>query len=499
MVQKKIFVSVAAMAVAVLCAKATDFTYEGLTYTILSETQKTCQTKAGQEVVEDWMYWLEAGNQVSGDVTIPSTVYYNDEAYTVTGIGAMGFSELEGLTSITIGETVETIGEYAFSWCDALTKVDMPAALKKVDIEAFEYCKKLTEVNIGDLVGWCAVKFGTNNSNPLTFGKKLYINGVETTELTIPESVTVISANAFYGCEGLESVTIPAKVTNIGSSAFNNCSGLKGVYINDLTAWCNIDFNLSSTANPLQYAGTLYVNGEEVTELTIPEDVEKIGDYAFGGCTSLRSVTMGDNVKAIGNFAFYKCTGIESMKIGDAVEEIGMYVFYNNTSMTEVDLGKSLKKLNDYLFFCCSGLTEVTVPASVTAIGTAAFALCDGLESVEIGESVATINMMAFNGCDAMKDVYCLAEVPPTCNDQSFTDESEKTLHVPEGTETAYAEAAVWSRFGNIVADISGIRDAVNDSAEAEYYNLQGVRVAKPERGQLLIRIHGRTADKIIF
>lgn len=116
-------------------------------------------------------------------------------------------------------------------------------------------------------------------------------------------TVTSIGYHAFYGCSGLTSVTIPNSVTSIGSAAFYNCSGLTSVNIRDLAAWCNISFG-NDRANPLYYAKSLYLNGNEVKELTIPNSVTTIGSYAFYGCSWLTSVTIGSSVTSISSSAF---------------------------------------------------------------------------------------------------------------------------------------------------------------------------------------------------
>ena len=200
----------------------------------------------------------------SGNVVIPEEVTYMNRARKVTSIGSKAFNECDGLTSVTIPNSVTSIGNLAFFECYGLTSVTIPNSVTFIGVGAFSKCKSLTSV-------------------------------------TIPNSVTSISDGAFSKCSSLTSVTIPNSVTSIGEKAFFECSGLTSVHISDIAAWCNIKFS----DNPFSYAHHLYLNGEEVKDLVIPNGVISIGDYAFYYCTAMTSVTIPNSVTSIGSQAFY--------------------------------------------------------------------------------------------------------------------------------------------------------------------------------------------------
>ena len=136
-----------------------------------------------------------------------------------------------------------------------------------------------------------------------------YLENIVIPETYCGKAVTMIID---VGFTNLTSVTIPNSVTSIGNYAFQFCSSLTSVYITDIAAWCAIDFDYHYS-NPLYYAKNLYLNGNLVTDLVIPDGVTTIGDYAFSGCTSLTSVTIGNLVTSIGNSAFYNCTSLTTI------------------------------------------------------------------------------------------------------------------------------------------------------------------------------------------
>ena len=220
--------------------------------------------------------------------------------------------------------------------------------------------------------------------------------------VTIPEGVTTIGEWVFSRCQ-FEDMTIPKSVTSIGRYAFNGCSKLKSVHISDLTAWCQIKFGYH--ANPLREAHELYLNGERVTKLVLPEGLKAVGADAFAGCSGLTEVTIPDGVTAIGNSAFSGCSGLTEVTIPNGVTAIGNSAFSGCSGLTEVTISNGVTAIGDSAFSDCSGLTEVTIPDSVTIIGNRAFSGCSGLTEVEISHGVEVIHVGVFEGCSGLTKI----------------------------------------------------------------------------------------------
>ena len=339
--------------------------------------------------------YLQAAAAVEGDYSYTVA----DGKATITGYYGPGGDVI--IPTTLGGYPVTTIGEYAFSYCPSLTTVGIPDTVTAIGKSAFWNCPDLQGVHITDIAAWCSIAF---ESNPLQYAEKLYLNGALVTDLvipdgvstisknafnyctslntvTIPDSVTSIGEHAFYSCTSIASVTVGANIATIGRSAFDLCNKINCVYLSDIAAWCNIVFD-NFYANPIIHARKLYINGEGVTDLVIPEGVTSIGNYAFSDYDGLVSVSIPDSVTTIGEQAFYNCRNLAAMIIGDGVTSIGYRAFSSCLKLTEVTIPESATEIGERAFSGCTTLTEVTIPGSVRTIGSYAFYLCSGLSDV---------------------------------------------------------------------------------------------------------------------
>lgn len=369
-------------------ASAYDIKVDGIYYNINSNTATATVTYQSIDSEGDYL------SDYSGNIVIPSSFTFGSMTYSVTSIGAHAFEERSvtsviipstvttigssafyncwNLKSVTIGDSVTTISDYAFYRC-GLTSVTIPNSVTTIGISAFEDCTALTYVTIGDSVtnfgdyafsGCRNLRSVAIPNTVSAIGNHAFDYCDQLTSITIPNSVTTIGGGAFYHCSGLTSITIPNSVTTIGYQAFKDCSGMKRVNITDIDSWYNIHFS-DSTSNPLYIAHRLFLNGEEIRDLEIPNSVNSIGNFAFCGCNPLTNVTIPNTVTAIGKGAFMGCSGLTSIEIPDSVNSIGNFAFKDCNSLSVIYCFRRTPPLieNKTFYGCTSASLYIPVSA----------------------------------------------------------------------------------------------------------------------------------------
>ena len=393
----------------------------------------------------------------------------------ISKIGNSSFYKCDKLAGITIPDSVTSIGEYAFYYCSGLTEAVLPGSVTSIGRYAFSGCDGITSV-------------------------------------PIPDGVKEIGDYAFFDCDGLVDIVIPESVAKMGYFAFGGCDNMQNMHVSDLTAWCNIDFYCSWGTIGEKKDYNLYVDGELVTDLVIPDGVTVIKGWAFYHFSNITSIIIPDGVTEIGIQAFFDCSGLTKIYIPDSMMKIGIDAFYfyddsiseihisdltawsniefspdwiyngyglylDGEKITDLVIPSGIASIGDYAFFYCSGLTSITIPDSVTEIGYYAFSYCSGLTSViipdsvtEIGnyafcscssltsitipDSVTSIGRRGFYKCSALADIYCMAEVPPTLGSEVFTGvPSEMKIYVPRASVEAYESAPYWKDYAIIGYD----------------------------------------------
>ena len=306
--------------------------------------------------------------------------------------------EENGLSYAVISEEQKTCAVLGFSG-DATQTVEIPSAAGDYRViyvapRAFFEQKEIETVRFG--------------SELLKSGNNAFCNCSALRELDLPEGLKTVGWNAFSGCETLERVSFPASLSAVERNAFYDCRNLARVEISDVGAWCRIAFEFYHDrfySNPMWYAKELILNGEPVTDLTLPDDLTSIGNGAFLNCKTLKTVVFPDGLTTIGKYAFANCEGLTGIALPDSVTGIGERAFFSCKAMTSATLGNGLRMLSSYAFAECESLRGIAVPESVQQLNEFTFASCFALETVKLPAGLQKIEMGVFRCCGNLSGI----------------------------------------------------------------------------------------------
>lgn len=305
----------------------------------------------------------------------------------VTEIGAGAFAKMKSLEEIVlpfVGGSADAVNEEkVFGYVFGTDAYDEGVAVTQnygTASETYYIPATLTKVTVNTAENYKLPAYAFNGIGYLT-------------EVNLTGSVTEIGAHAFEGCYGLTKFEVPSSVTKIGDSAFVGCNRLTG------KAGTSKDGSFVFAAGTaLKEIGEKVFAGTRLTDITVPEGVEKIGKYAFASDVS------GLTVNA-------------------------------ESKLEKITLPSTLEKINDYAFFKCVNLTTVVYGSGLKSIGVGAFGYCEKLNVVS---DTATSETRFIKIADGIK-VYAGAF-------EFVGNEAEYTLSV--GSEVTLVDG--WNNGSNI-------------------------------------------------
>ena len=330
------------------------------------------------------------------------------------------------LKTIFLSSSVTSIPASAFYNCNGLTNISISNSVTSISYDAFYNCSGLTSVNyLGSIDQWAEIIFYNKTSNPLYYAKKLYINNELVTKVNLT-TATKISALAFYNCSDLTSVTIPNSVTSIGSNAFFGCNNL--IYNEYDNA-----YYLGNHDNPC--VALIKGKGADISSCSINVNTKVIYSSAFYNCKNLLSITIPDGVTSIGTSVFKGCSTLKSITLpfigasktaNSGYDEVFGYIFgYTIRDRIESGSGATYQygSIDTYYhYYIPTSLKTIILSDSVTSIGREAFYNCSKLTSITIPDSVTSIGYFAFSGCSGLKNITYTGTIADWQNIDKGTD-----------------------------------------------------------------------------
>ena len=298
---------------------------------------------------------------------------------TVTEIGRCAFLSTS-LTQIKLPESLTIIQERAFE-SSMLERVSFPEGMKKIGEDVFRDCQNLKKVELPQSLSY----IGENAFNHTK---------VEAIEL--PGQLAHIDKCAFAYTK-LKEVEVPSSVSYIGEGAFSGNVDLERIDVDEKNKmYCSVDgvlYNKEKTE-------LLAVPGKLTGTVTIPNGIQRIGDYCFANI-GVDEIVFPNSLIAIGEGAFSK-SSLTAIDIPDSVVEIGKYAFQECTQLEQVELSKNINVISEWIFWGDIKIQKMELPDSVQKIETSAFEQT-GLKYITLGSKLNKIGDFAFRGCSQLQ------------------------------------------------------------------------------------------------
>ena len=318
-------------------------------------------------------------------------------------------------TNVTIpdsynGMAVSGIKYNAFKQ-SKVAEVTIPCSIIWMD-NAFNSSLQRTNF-LGTIAQWCNIKFEDDRANPSYFSKNLYINDTLITNLVIPEGVDTINSYAFYNNTSLTSISLPQSIAYIGKSAFGNCENIKKTnYTGTIAQWCNIHF-YDANSNPVYYSKNLYLNDALITDLVIPNGIQRLENSLFAEDTCITSVTLPSSISYIGRKVFSDCKNIRKTNyLGTIAQWCKIdfdYYSYQSTCGNPMSYSRNLY-INNKL------ITDLVIPSGVDSINECAFYHDTCIMSITLPSSLRYIGECATMGCENIRKTNFLGTLQQWCS-----------------------------------------------------------------------------------
>lgn len=362
-----------------------------------------------------------------GDVTIKNIVFVNGKLYTVTNIAAGAIADNPALLSVTVPNSILEIGDEAFRNCTALAEVTLNYGIRYIGARVFlnTIVRELTvpdslldmrgNISAGTLF---TMTLNIDNSSHFVYSGDGALFNRDMTKLyacptraegtiILPETLTNICADAFFGCHRLTYLNIPASVTNISAGAFNVAGIWPGLSAPESTPHLESIFYNGAKPNAADdiYAGTpntlvsyaLTTNGWTNGETWKGRKVMVISgrnppvlSYIDSNRITWYYRIVNKEIEIYNedkNHSPITAVSPRSTQ-GGLYNENDSTVYVHALRIPTSINGFAVTKIGPHAFDGCSALTLIGIPYSIREIGDFAFSNCTAIVSIDSVEEV---------------------------------------------------------------------------------------------------------------
>ncbi len=343
---------------------------------------------AGAKIVAGGDMYLDALSMQFGNNTWGGSDYHKNTSDNV--LGAFLFAGCTALEEIKLPSTITTIENSAFQYCTSLKGLEIPKSVNSIFTSVISDCNSLESLVVENGNS----NYTSDNCNAVISGTTLILGCKNT---VIPDYITEIGNNAFYGCSGFKGdngkLTLPSGLKSIGAYGLADCS---------------------------------------FSSIVLPNGLEKIDYSAFARNYALTAIIIPASVTYIGRSILEDCINLSSIVIADG------NTVYDSRDNCNAIIETATNKLIE-------GFEITVIPTTITTIGEDAYYQCLWLKEVAIPEHITSIEQRAYWNCQHLKDIYCYIKVPFAITMDVFENlPNTAVLHVPSGTKTLYEATDGW-------------------------------------------------------
>lgn len=314
------------------------------------------------------------------------------------------FNKISFLKSISFPGRIHTIYAGAFRNCENLERIILPSSLEIIDRYAFCDCINLKEVLPEDGRG--------KNPSVIKIENYAFKNCISLKEIILPESLQDIGMSAFENCCSITSICVPRKIQRLNNSTFSECRSLKWIGLEKTKGVSLGDSCFNGCEQLCEVAGSdkitaierdAFRNCARLESISFGKKLEVLKDSVFPGCQSLTYVDMSAcEITHIPERLFYGCSSLTEMLLPDCIERIDDRGFCGCENLEGITFKEGLTTIGCYAFSGCKKLKYLEFPETLRVIKSYAFESCSGLSGISFARKPKMVEDHAFVGCTGL-------------------------------------------------------------------------------------------------